>query len=117
MANRGLHEDRVERMKLLYDLNKHITSLATGILLLMAGLFEKVFKEPIWKPLAAFSFFLFAACVVFSVLSMLGFALYSRSTFRKSNDPVELGNKSFSIALVLFIGGIILFTVFALANL
>jgi hypothetical protein len=47
------HKDRLERMKILYDLTKHVTTLSMGTLLLMAGWFDKVFKNPVWKPVAA----------------------------------------------------------------
>jgi uncharacterized paraquat-inducible protein A len=117
MIRRGLHEDRLERMKLLYDLNKHITTLATGILLLIAGLLEKVFKEPIWMLLAGAAFVSFAFCVALSVFAMLCFALYSRLTWKKPTDPTDTGVKTFAVALMLFILGIILFTIFAVANL
>lgn len=106
-----------ERMKSLYDLNKHVTTLSTGTLLLMAGLFEKVFKEPVLKPLAALSFFLFGAVVVCSVISMLGLSLYSPRTFQTPGDPVDLGIKALVTALILFIVAIVVFTGFALANL
>jgi hypothetical protein len=67
------HKDRVERMKILYDLNKHITTLSTGTLLLMAGWLDKVFKTPVWKPLAAGAFLLFAACIIFLFVQCLDF--------------------------------------------
>lgn len=117
MARRELHEDRVERMKLLYDLNKHLTTLSTGTLLLMAGLFGQVFKAPVWKLLAAGAFVLFASCVVACVFAMFGFAMYSRSTFSTPEDPVNLGVKAFVIALVLFVLAIVSFAIFALKNL
>jgi len=117
MASIDEHKDRIERMKLLYDLNKHITTLATGTTLLMVGLFEKVFKAPVWKNLAAISFALFTATVIFSLFAMFGFAMYSRKTHRTSEDPVDFGVKAFALALVTFIFGISTFAAFALRNL
>lgn len=117
MTRRELHEDRVERMKLMYDLNKHLTTLSTGTLLLMAGLFGQVFKSPVWKPLAAGAFILFASCVVACVFAMFGFAMYSRATWQTSRDPVDFGARAFSIAMILFILAIFAFAVFALKNL
>lgn len=116
MAQKDLHEDRVERMKLLYDLTKHITTLSTGTLLLMAGLLEKIFKAPVWKPLATGAFLSFAASVVASLIAMLGFAMYSRATFRTSDDPVKMGLNVFPVALALFIFGVSLFTIFVCKN-
>jgi hypothetical protein len=117
MTDEETHKLWTERMKSLYDLNKHVTTLSTGTLLLMAGLFEKVFKQPVFKILAAISFFLFAAVVVCSVISMLGLSLYSPRTFRTANDPVDLGIKALVTALILFIAAIVVFTGFALLNL
>jgi hypothetical protein len=117
MARRELHEDRVERMKLLYDLNKHLTTLSTGSLLLMAGLFGQVFKSPAWKPLAAGAFVLFTSCVVACVFAMFGFAMYSRTTFQTADDPVDFGAKAFAVAMLLFMLAILAFAVFALKNL
>lgn len=117
MPRRESHEERVERMKLLYDLNKHLTTLSTGTLLLMAGLFGQVFKPPVWKPLAAVAFVLFACCVVACVFGMLGFAAYSRSTFATSKDPVDFGVKAFAAAMFLFVMAIGAFVMFTLKNL
>lgn len=104
-------------MKLLYDLNKHITTLAMGTMLLMTSLYDKVFKSPTWKLIGIASFLLFAATVVASVFAMLGFAMYSRSTHKTENDPVDVGVTAFSIALVMFIMGVTCFAIFALRNL
>ena len=111
------HKERIERMKLLYDLTKHITTLSTGTLLLMAGLFDKVFKIPVWKPLACVAFLLFSATIVLSVFAMFGFSMYSRQTFNTSRDLVNFGRDAFATALVCFGFGIVTFTAFALKNL
>jgi len=111
------HKDRLDRMKILYDLNKHITTLSTGSLLLMTGWFDKVFKIPVWKPLAGGAFLLFAACIILSVFAMFGFSMYSRSTFNTESDPVNFGRDAFALALVCFGFGIATFTAFALRNL
>lgn len=111
------HKDRFERMKLLFDLNKHITTLATGTLLLMAGLYERVFKTPVWKELAAFTFILFAATVICSVIAMFSFAMYSRSTHNTPADPIRWGATFFSLALISLIAGVLAFVAFVLKNL
>jgi uncharacterized membrane protein YidH (DUF202 family) len=116
VARRELHADRVERMKLMYDLSKHITTLSTGTLLLMAGLFDKVFKLPVWTPLAGASVLCFALCVVCCVIAMFGFAMYSQTTWQTEEDPVNFGSKAFSIAIIIFVFGIISFTIFSIRN-
>jgi hypothetical protein len=111
------HKDRLERMKILYDLTKHVTTLSMGTLLLMAGWFDKVFKNPVWKPVAAGSFLLFASCIVLSVFAMFGFSMYSRSTFDTPNDPINFARNFFALALVFFGFGVSSFTAFTLRNL
>lgn len=111
------HQERVDRFKILYDLNKHITTLSMGTLLLMAGLFEKVFKAPHWKVFGALSFTCFTASVLGAVFSMFGYGMYARKTFRSDDDPVELGQKAFLFTLGSFISGVVNFTVFTLLNL
>lgn len=110
------HKDRFERMKLLFDLNKHITTLATGTMLLMTGLYERVFKAPVWKWMAAATFALFAATVLCSVIAMLSFAMYSRKTHKTADDPIEWGAKAFSLALCSLFLGVIAFVLFVLKN-
>jgi hypothetical protein len=111
------HKDRFERMKLLFDLNKHITTLATGTMLLMAGFYERVFKSPTWKELAAATFVLFAATVLCSVLAMFSFAMYSQKTHNTPDDPIERGAKFFTAALSALILGVMAFVMFVLKNL
>jgi hypothetical protein len=101
-------------MKLLFDLNKHITTLATGTMLLMVELFERVFKTPVWKALGALTFMLFAATVICSVIAMFSFAMYSRKTHSASDDPIRWGAMFFSLALVSLIAGVIAFVTFTL---
>lgn len=117
MENLEDHKDRIDRMKLLFDLNKHITTLATGTLLLMAGLYERVFKTPMWKLLAAITFVLFAVSVICSVIAMFGFAMYSRKTHNTPQDPIRWGATFFSLALLSLAGGVLVFVVFVLKNL
>jgi hypothetical protein len=116
MSRRDSHAERIERTKLLYDLNKHITTLSAGTLLLMAGLFDKVFKSPIWKLLAGGAAICFAAAITCCVVAMLGFAMYSRETFGTEKDPFQLAAHAFITALIAFILGVIAFTIFALRN-
>lgn len=116
MSRRDSHEDLIERMKLLYDLNKHITTLSAGTLLLMAGLFDKVFKSPSWKALAGNAAASFAIAIVCCLIAMFGFATYSRKTLGTEEDPINFAAKWFVCALCAFIVGVCSFTVFALRN-
>jgi hypothetical protein len=54
-----------EIFKAVIDYVKHITTLSTGSLLLLATFLEKIFVKPVWKPLIG-------VCFGFFVLSILG---------------------------------------------
>lgn len=111
------HQERVERIKLLYDLSKHITTLSTGTLLLMAGLLDKIFKSPTWKFLAILAFLSFASCLIMALFSMLGYSVSSRSSYRKPGNPADFGFKTFVYSLLCYIIGVLFFTVFVARNL
>jgi hypothetical protein len=117
MVNLEDHKDHFERMKLLFDLGKHITTLATGTMLLMAGFYERVFKFPAWKLVAAGSFICFALAVLCSVVAMLCFASYSRKTYGTLRDPINAGAYFFTAGLVSLFFGVLLFVFFVLKNL
>ena len=69
------HKDKIEGYKLLYDLFKHATTLATGSLLLLSTLLEKFFKAPKLTWLIGLTF----TALVVSLASSL-FAMFSAAT-------------------------------------
>lgn len=83
----------------------------------MAGFYERVFKSPEWKPVAAAAFIFFAATVLCSVIAMFCFALYSRKTYDTPDDPIEGGRNFFAAALVALFVGVLMFVMFVLKNL
>lgn len=85
-------------------------------MLLMAGLYERVFKFPVGKEFAAASFILFTATLLLSILAMLNFAMYSRRTHNTADDPIEWGSRFFAFALFAFALGVLAFVVFVFIN-
>ncbi len=59
-----------ESIKLLYDLFKHITTLSTGILLILIAFLEKLFQTPTAKFLVGISFACFTITIIFSLITM-----------------------------------------------
>lgn len=116
MARRETHAERAERMKLLYDMNKHLSTLITGTALLLSAMLEKLFGSGSFKWIVVLSFILLGISLVASVWGMFGFAAYSRAFYDTEHDSTAVGVMSFSVALLGFCGAVSMFMVFAAAN-
>jgi hypothetical protein len=107
---------RQEGQKLLYDSIKHLTTLSTGSVLILATFLEKFFKEPEWKALMVLAFVGFIASMLFSFATMLAL---SKSIF-SLEEKTESGSRSGAIFLRLsilsFLIGIISLVSFSLKN-
>jgi hypothetical protein len=68
----------VEFLKAVSDHFKHITTLSSGFILVMATLLEKLFRQPKWKSLVVISFGTFALAIVCSVVAQAFFIDYMR---------------------------------------
>jgi len=62
----------LEAYKMAFDYLKHITTLCTGSILLIAGLLEKLFSNPEWKICVAISLVAFLLAIVSSILAQAG---------------------------------------------
>jgi len=66
--------DVLERMKEIqrmeFDYFKHLTTLSTGVILIIVAFIEKVFTKPQMIPVAMISIFCFLVCVVGSLLAL-----------------------------------------------
>src|SRR5687768_7184045 len=60
---------RLEFHKAFYDYLKHLSTLATGSIVLLAATLEKLFAQPRWKPLVMVSVAGFLVTIVASVLA------------------------------------------------
>jgi hypothetical protein len=108
--------ERAERMKLLYDINKHLSTLSTGTTVIISALLEKLFNQSNFKILIVVSFFLLAISLIGSVWGMFGFGAYSRASFNNNGDPTPVGAVALTVALMSFCGAIIFFMVFSALN-
>jgi hypothetical protein len=63
-------ERTLESLKLDHDTFKHLTTISTGSILILATFIEKFFQNPSWKGLIAFTFVSLMICTYTSVIEM-----------------------------------------------
>jgi Na+/H+ antiporter NhaC len=103
-----------ESAKLGYDMFKHITTLSTGTIVVLATFLEKIFKNPSWQPLVIVTF----VSLIFSLLCALGAMLYMVKHVRKTIDGDE-GYQAATVILICFASfllGISSLTIFSVRN-
>src|SRR6516164_6226858 len=71
MAVSTLSATEIEGYKLVHDTFKHLTTLSTGSVVLLATFLKDLFQHPGWPWLVAISLFLFLVSTVASVIVML----------------------------------------------
>jgi hypothetical protein len=107
---------RQEGQKLLYDSLKHLTTLSTGSVILLATLLEKFFKTPRYSDLVSFAFGL----LVLSSMSAFATMLALSDSIFHFKEATETGSRTgklwFRLSLLSFGTGISLFVLFALLN-
>lgn len=111
------HKDFIEGLKVSYDLFKHLTTLSTGSILLLATLLEKFFKAPSWTPLIGLIFIGFSAALVGSLAMMYLFArAIGKSGLVNDATLVSLGVAGFVGSVFGFLSGIGALVAFTLKN-
>ena len=110
----------VEYYVQVFDYLKHLTTLSTGSIILIATFLEKLFLHPRWKPLVVVALAGFMTCVISSIIvhSLMLFVDFPGK--RKGKDPkwVEgVGVFSFIFAWSGFLVGVVSLAVFAMRNL
>lgn len=115
-------DKRIENSKFVADYIKHLTTLATGSIVLIATLLEKVFVQPHWKAAVIISLVCFLACILGSAVLFGG--LVADSEFWEDgktwNTPTWfafVSVLSVFIAGAGFVLGIAFFTAFVVRNL
>ena len=106
----------IERTKAMIDHAKHLTTLSTGSIVLVAAFVEKAFPAPIWKPVATLSLLAFLlsilAAVVFQamIIPMIG-------KTEASDRAGNIGAGSLMALWVAFFLGVLFLALFATRNL
>lgn len=105
----------IEATKLLYDVLKHLTTLSTGSIVVMATFLEKFFKSPAWTFLVPATFIAFVVSIVACVAAMAALA-FSAET---DNPPPELDaifNWGLLLGTVFFLAGVVALAIFSVRN-
>jgi len=93
-----------EGYKLLYDTFKHMTTLSTGSIIILATFLDKFFSNPEWKILISIAFILFIVSMVTAVVMML---MYSNLTGNRGQFSDTFANIA-QIAAIFCMGGFVL---------
>jgi hypothetical protein len=110
----GSHQ---EGEKLYFDSMKHVTTLNTGSILILVTMLEKLFPNPRWWALIAFSLTSFGFSILCSVSSMLQSAHYVKWYGNIPKAEATIKDLVYYLALISFLFGIISLVVFAMKNL
>lgn len=116
------HIDRLEaeRHKAFYDYLKHLNTLSTGSILLLATFLEKLFTRPAWKILVVVSFssFILAILGSFVVYTIFlgSFPGPTTDQLRGSRD-IKVSRGTLWLVWIGFFIGVLSLAVFAIKNL
>jgi hypothetical protein len=105
-----------EGQKLFHDTFKHLTTLSTGSILLLATFVKDVFQNPESSFLLGICFFLLITSTVASVLVMMIFAKSVQHSGQPPDTDRKVGSWGMVISAFTFLCGIIVLTIFALIN-
>ena len=108
----------LEFHKAFYDYLKHLSTISTGSIVLLAAFLEKIFAQPRWKPLIAVSVAGFLVTVVASVVTYSVMVL----SFPRPGIETKKWEKDLVIFAILFtwlgfFSGVISLAVFIVKNL
>jgi hypothetical protein len=108
---------RAEFAQHLLDYLKHITTLSTGAIVLMAAFLEKVFIQPKWRVLVAISLVSFMASIVAAlVVHTIVLGNHFESTDKRSRE-LMVGGYTLIIVWATFVLGMLSLTIFTIRNL
>ena len=118
MAYTDREKKDLEEAKITVDYFKHLTTLSTGSVLLIATFIEKIFTNPSWKPLVAVSVGAFLVSLISAVGVMSAFVW-------DPHDHSDSSSVSRTLLIVLgtvgawagFLVGMLVFAAFAMRNL
>ena len=117
-AEKDKIEDVREHQKVFHDYLKHLTTLSTGSIVLLAAFLEKLFIQRMWKVLVALSFVAFILSVIAAVAAHTFFVLHFP---RPENKPTEWIKDATAFALLIawlgFLIGVVSLAIFSIRNL
>jgi hypothetical protein len=120
MSDTPAKETNQEYITAFFDYLKHMTTLSTGSIVLIAAFLEKVFTKPLWKGFVVTSLIGFMLSVLSSVVVYTNLLLFEfPRPNRKSGMPNWAGNLAGIGAIATWAGfliGILSLAVFAIRN-
>lgn len=109
---------RIERYKVVMDYLKHLTTLSTWSILLIAGFVERVFPQAEWKPLTAVALMAFMLAILGCVsCHTMGITRFPPQTTPRSKFETVIGVLGVLFAWCGFVVGIVSMAIFATKNL
>ena len=106
----------LESQKIAYDTSKHITTLSSGTVVVLATFIKDVFKTPEWVILIPFIFGFLIVAIVGNVLSMIMIFNVIKSKSPLIDHPSIVGQIIAWSGFTGFVGGYVLLSVFAIKN-
>jgi len=116
-------QSNIEEVKFLADYVKHLTTLSTGSILVIATFLEKLFARPHWKwaVIAALVGFLISVLGAVGVFTALTFVMSEVNLDNKDFDAdttsASAGKLSLSVTWIGFCMGLLSLTLFTIKNL
>lgn len=109
-----------EHYKMLSDYLKHLTTLSTGSLLLLVTFLEKIFVQPLWKPLVIIALVSFLLSVIASIASFT-LVISLSANYKDQTEPQGWEETVNVVSIIVtwlgFLIGVASLTVFAIRNL
>jgi len=109
--------NQIEFLKQVADHFKHLTTLSSGFILVMATMIDKVFHGPKWRILMAASFFFFVVSIVASLMAQA----YCIDHIKDPQDLPEKPTSNLTVGSMLsawasFVVGVLALIIFAIRN-
>lgn len=109
-------KQKVDGLKMIYDSMKHLTTLSTGILVILVSLVEKIFpnshKWYFLFPIVLITF-LVSICATLLCMLYIGEAI---SEIETSGDRESLFMRSYLISIASFFLGLLILVIFSIRN-
>ena len=113
---RDYHEFRGRSILAAIDYIKHLTTLATGAILVLSAFLEKLIAQPEWKFLVVVSFGGFLSSVVFAVPAHVGQVNSLGTPYGLGGRALRANQIAITLQYVSFLIGMVALTIFALKN-
>ena len=116
---KSVRTEEIEHFKTFVDYLKHLTTLSTGSIVLMAAFLEKLFVKPLWKFAVVISLIGFMLSVLSSTIAHT-IQIYFHApgvNYNGINWATILGGIAVIITWIGFLVGILSLAIFAIRNL